>query len=83
MSDHHPVTIYCDGCCEPNPGIMGIGVYWDDPVIRSHKVVGHGTNNQAECLAAIVALEEPQGRYCFEELERVALPVQDDQSGAI
>ncbi len=50
--------IYCDGCCQPNPGTMAIGVYCDDPEIRISRVAGYGTNNEAECLAAIAALEE-------------------------
>lgn len=50
--------LYCDGACEPNPGKMGIGVFCEAPKIEISAAVGSGTNNKAECLAAIAALEE-------------------------
>jgi ribonuclease HI len=50
--------IYCDGSCEPNPGKMWIGVQCECPKIAMTQEVGLGTNNMAECLAAIIALEE-------------------------
>ncbi len=52
--------IYLDGCCEPNPSNnMGIGVHSDDAEIHiSERVDQYGSNNVAECLAAIRALEE-------------------------
>lgn len=58
MHEEHGVNVYCDGSCEPNPGRMGIGVYCNAPQIEISREVGSGTNNIAECLAAIAALEE-------------------------
>jgi ribonuclease HI len=49
-----------DGCCEPNPGKMGIGVVLVSPGGEQVEVAespGYGTNNQAEYLAAIAAME--------------------------
>ena len=65
--EQHRIAIYCDGACEPNPGRMTIGVYCADPLIAISRDVGPGTNNVAECLAAIVALEEAArlGVTCF------------------
>ncbi len=50
--------IFCDGSYER--GQMGIGVYCADPLIEIHKVVtaDHQSNNVAECLGAIKALNE-------------------------
>lgn len=53
-----PTIIFCDGSCQPNPGDMEIGVYCDDPPIRLHMALGHGTSNRAEFFAAIAALKE-------------------------
>ena len=53
------VQVYCDGACEPNPGNVYVGVYCADPRIEmARKMEVYGTNNVAECLAAIAALEE-------------------------
>ena len=57
------VIMYCDGCSEPNPGNMGIGV----KILRKDKVIkviskrgGWGTNNIAEYISLITGLE-----YCI------------------
>ena len=51
-----------DGCCEPNPGNIGIGVVvWDDSnkkIIELSEQSGFGTNNQAEYIAVKRGLEE-------------------------
>ena len=49
-----------DGSCNPNPGPMGIGVVIlspDGDPIELSKKPGHGTNNIAEYMACIVAME--------------------------
>lgn len=54
--------VYCDGCCEPNQP-LGIGVYSADCGIEiSLQLDQPGTNNVAECLGAITALEECKKR---------------------
>ena len=56
------VIIYTDGAADPNPGPAAIGVIIKDEkgnIINSiSKYVGHTTNNKAEYLAVIEALEE-------------------------
>ena len=51
-----------DGCCNPNPGEMGLGaVVWDDKnkrIIEISEKAGFGTNNQAEYNAILKGLEE-------------------------
>jgi ribonuclease HI len=51
-----------DGCCNPNPGEMGLGiVVWnedDKKVMEISERAGFGTNNQAEYRALIRGLEE-------------------------
>jgi ribonuclease HI len=51
-----------DGCCEPNPGSIGIGVVvWNDDnekIIELSEQSGIGTNNQAEYIAVKRGLEE-------------------------
>jgi ribonuclease H / adenosylcobalamin/alpha-ribazole phosphatase len=49
-------TLHCDGGCEPNPGIMGIGGHLTIDgvdVAEFSEAAGSGTNNQAEYLALI------------------------------
>ncbi len=52
--------IFTDGGARNNPGPGGIGVVikYDDKVLKFSKYIGHSTNNQAEYLAVILALEE-------------------------
>ena len=51
------MRIYIDGICRPNPGEMGIGVYFEDGTEISERA-GEGTNNEAEYLALERALKE-------------------------
>ena len=54
------LIIYTDGACFGNPGPMGIGVvvYKDHrKIMEVSEYVGEGTNNRAEYLALIRALE--------------------------
>jgi ribonuclease HI len=56
----NPIRVFTDGACQPNPGMMGIGVVveWTNqmPEIIS-KGKGFGTNNIAEYSALIEALD--------------------------
>jgi len=59
------LVLYADGACRGNPGPMGIGAVIYDP---DGKVAGTasaarswGTNNQAEWLAALAALNTARG----------------------
>ncbi len=51
-----------DGCCQPNPGDIGIGVVvfdgGDNKIFEISEKAGFGTNNQAEYKAIIRGLEE-------------------------
>ena len=54
------LIIYVDGACSGNPGPMGIGVViykGRTNVMEVSEYVGEGTNNKAEYLALIRALE--------------------------
>lgn len=55
------VDIHTDGACSGNPGPMGIGVVLVDMATKREKEIsesiGHGTNNQAEFIAAIKGLK--------------------------
>ncbi len=71
------ITMYCDGCSEPNPGNMGIGV----KILKSNKVikviskrVGWGTNNIAEYTSLITGLE-----YCINNNIKLAEIKMDSQ----
>jgi ribonuclease HI len=46
-------TAHFDGCCIPNPGLMGAGIVIDllNRRIAEHIALGTGTNNLAEWLA--------------------------------
>ena len=54
------VEIWTDGACSGNPGPMGIGVVVIDGAARREKgeYLGVGTNNIAELMAIVRALEE-------------------------
>jgi ribonuclease HI len=54
-----PITIYFDGGCRPNPGEREIAVVFAcaDPYLCYHDFVGPGTNNEAEFLALLWALD--------------------------
>ena len=51
-----------DGGATPNPGIMKIGGFIQDPqtieIFRYSKTLGHGTNNEAEYKSLIFLLQE-------------------------
>lgn len=55
------MKIYIDGICKPNPGEMGIGVYFEDGTEIS-EAAGKGTNNEAEYMALLKALQEAKAR---------------------
>jgi ribonuclease HI len=51
--------IYFDGGCKPNPGEREIAVVFDcgDPMLCHHDFAGYGTNNEAEFLGLLWALD--------------------------
>ena len=55
-----------DGGSTPNPGIMKIGGFIQDPqtieIFRYSKTLGHGTNNEAEYKSLIKLMEEAKRR---------------------
>lgn len=55
------IRIYTDGGSRGNPGIAGAGIYIEDEaakeVYREAKFLGNKTNNEAEYLAFLTALE--------------------------
>lgn len=57
------LSIHCDGGARgnPGPGAVGVVLTWvEDDAVKKHgfgKTVGHVTNNEAEYLAVIAALE--------------------------
>lgn len=55
------MKIYIDGVCNPNPGTMGIGIYFEDDTEIS-EAVGEGTNNEAEYIALERALKEARSK---------------------
>jgi len=61
------MKIYTDGGCRPNPGKMAIAItdQYGNPL--SKKFLGDGTNNEAEYLAVIEAIEWAKN-YKEEEL---------------
>jgi ribonuclease HI len=52
----HPLKLFFDGGCRPNPGMMETAVVARG-ITRHRADLGHGTNNDAEWLALIHALE--------------------------
>jgi ribonuclease HI len=57
------VSVYTDGACSNNGNrgaIAGIGVFWglDHPLNISRRLTGRPTNNRAEIMAALVAIEQ-------------------------
>jgi ribonuclease HI len=52
----HPLKLFFDGGCRPNPGVMETAVVARG--VTHHRIdLGHGTNNDAEWLALIHATE--------------------------
>ncbi len=66
MSPLPPSEVYIDGASRGNPGPAGIGVVFLDghgkPRITVRKYLGETTNNIAEYLALVYALEEARRR---------------------
>ena len=56
------LLIYADGACWGNPGPAAIGAVikadTNTPILQISRYIGHGTNNRAEYLAALTAIEE-------------------------
>lgn len=55
------MIIYTDGACFGNPGPMGIGIIFvkDSKIIKKiSRHMGRGTNNVAEYMAVLTALQE-------------------------
>ena len=63
---HGPVTVFIDGASSGNPGPSGIGAVFTDAngrtIARMQRSLGHATNNVAEYLALIYALQEALAR---------------------
>ena len=63
---HGPVTVFIDGASSGNPGPSGIGAVFTDAggrtIARVQRSLGHTTNNVAEYLALIYALQEALAR---------------------
>ncbi len=61
-----PTDVFIDGASLGNPGPAGIGVVFMDarggPSIELYKYIGETTNNVAEYLALLYALQEAQAR---------------------
>jgi ribonuclease HI len=62
ISKSKRLTIHTDGASVPNPGPAGIGAILHDAsgavVAEISQYIGHSTNNKAEFLALIAALEK-------------------------
>ena len=61
-----PITVYIDGASLGNPGPAGLGAFFVDaqgnPLAKLSKYLGDTTNNVAEYLALLYALQEAQAR---------------------
>ncbi len=51
------MKLYFDGGCIPNPGERECAVVSEDGSIKEHQYIGHGTNNEAEWVAFLWAME--------------------------
>jgi ribonuclease HI len=51
------MKIYFDGGCKPNPGKMEIAVVSECGSVRFHQRIHDGTNNEAEWIAFLAAVE--------------------------
>ena len=71
MKPTHSCEVYIDGASRGNPGPAGVGVvFMDDhakPVRKFSKYIGETTNNVAEYLALLYALQEAL-RYGYPSL---------------
>src|SRR5688572_4496576 len=59
-----PIIVYADGACSGNPGPAGLGVVLvcGDHRREISEYIGHGTNNIAELMAIVRALEAIKDR---------------------
>lgn len=66
MSSPEPVIVHIDGASRGNPGPSGVGVVFTgangSPALELSKYLGETTNNVAEYLALLYALQEAQAR---------------------
>jgi len=51
------MKLYFDGGCIPNPGKMECAVVSEDGSIKEHRHIGQGTNNEAEWMGFLWAVE--------------------------
>lgn len=51
------MKLYFDGGCKPNPGKMECAVVSDDGYIKIHQPLHDGTNNEAEWIGFLLAVE--------------------------
>ena len=60
LTSQDPFVVYADGACTGNPGPAGLGVVLLDGKARRElsEYLGQGTNNVAELMAIVRALEE-------------------------
>lgn len=63
MAMTNPVKVFTDGSCVGNPGEAGYGyvMFMDDKLCEVSEYIGRATNNQAELMAIIDALDSLQG----------------------
>jgi ribonuclease HI len=64
------ITIHCDGACKKNPGESAIGVHIthnNKTLIQLHEHIGHATNNIAEYISVLRAIEELKKIQLFNE----------------
>lgn len=62
------IKLYFDGGCKPNPGAMEYAVVSEDGEVRLHEKIHDGTNNIAEWIGFLVAVEIARMRG-LEEVE--------------
>ena len=51
------MKFYFDGGCKPNPGKMECAVVSENGKIKQHEFLPYGTNNEAEWIGLLLALE--------------------------
>lgn len=51
------MKLFFDGGCKPNPGKMECAVVSEDGSIKTHQPLHHGTNNEAEWIGFLLAVE--------------------------
>ena len=58
MKRRNRMDVWVDGACQPNPGEMAIGVWSPDLKFKLSEKCGPGTNNMAEYLALVQAINK-------------------------